>query len=263
MPYKRGILIMKRFLLFGIVLIVVGLFSTKVYTQYWDMPKLPPPELYGNLLIDRVSTKKGVKPVTFSHWIHRTKYTCRVCHFELDFAMKAGQTEITEEDNKNGLFCGACHDGKVAFGHTKENCEKCHNGRIDYGKEKFAKLKATLPPSEFGNKIDWVEAVRKGLIVPKQTIYDEEYKPIKFKKQLKLEAEWALVPPAYFSHEAHSYWLDCANCHPDIFNIKKKTTKHFSMMYNLRGRFCGACHLKVAFPMNDCKGCHPEIRSSY
>ncbi len=248
---------MKRAIVF-IILAIAVMLTMEGWSQFWEFPPLPPPELYGNLLIDRLSTKKGEKPVTFSHWIHRTKYTCRVCHFELDFAMKRNQTEITEEDNKNGLYCGACHNGKEAFGHTEENCKKCHNGRLDYGTEKFSKL-LTLPSSPYGNKIDWVAAVEEGLIKPKQSLYDESYKPMPFKKRLKLEAEWTFVPPAYFSHEAHSYWLDCANCHPDIFNIKKKTTKHFSMIYNLEGRFCGVCHLRVAFPMDYCKGCHPDF----
>jgi c(7)-type cytochrome triheme protein len=51
-------------------------------------------------------------------------------------------------------------------------------------------------------------------------------------------------------------WLDCNNCHPDNFNIKKKTTKHFSMERILKREFCGVCHLTVAFPMDDCKRCY-------
>jgi len=39
-----------------------------------------------------------------------------------------------------GEICGACHDGKTAFGHDKPNCGKCHNGDRGYGKEKFAEL---------------------------------------------------------------------------------------------------------------------------
>jgi hypothetical protein len=26
----------------------------------------------------------------------------------------------------------------------------------------------------------------------------------------------------------------------------------------LKREFCGVCHLTVAFPMNDCKRCHPN-----
>jgi c(7)-type cytochrome triheme protein len=247
----------------ALILIVVA-FTLDVYASgFWDLPPLPPPEQYGNLLINRLSEKKGERPVTFSHWSHRVHYTCRVCHFELDFQMKVNTTEITEDANRKGRFCGACHNGKIAFGHTEENCKKCHNGDITYGKEKFEGLSKTLPPSKYGNKIDWTRAIETGKIKPKQTIFDEPYEPMPFKKKLRLEAEWSMVPPAYFSHEKHNYWLDCANCHPDIFNIKKKTTKHFSMVYILDGKFCGACHLRVAFPIDDCRGCHPDITTKY
>jgi c(7)-type cytochrome triheme protein len=81
-----------------------------------------------------------------------------------------------------------------------------------------------------------------------------------FQSTLELNAEWSGIPPAIFPHKAHVAWLDCANCHPDIFNIEKKTTKHFSMALNLEGRFCGACHLTVAFPLQDCTRCHPAIK---
>jgi len=75
-----------------------------------------------------------------------------------------------------------------------------------------------------------------------------------------LEAEWERVPPAIFSHKNHTAWLTCSNCHPEIFNIQKKTTKHFEMKMNLVGEFCGVCHMTVAFPMSDCRACHPAMK---
>ena len=225
----------------------------------WDLPSILPPELYGNILINRVSTSAGLKSVTFSHWSHRTKYTCRVCHLELEFNMLLNSTPVTEEENKRGKYCGACHNEKVAFGHAKEHCHKCHNGDISYGIEGFKKLNY-FPPAPYGNKIDWVEAMKSGLIKPKGHLNAADESPIKFEKELMLEAAWAMIPPAVFSHEAHTKWLDCSNCHPDIFNIKKKTTKHFAMDYLLEGGFCGVCHVSVAFPLNDCKRCHPAMK---
>jgi c(7)-type cytochrome triheme protein len=62
-----------------------------------------------------------------------------------------------------------------------------------------------------------------------------------------------------FSHEDHFRELDCSSCHPDIFNIKKKGTVDFSMDRNIFGDYCGVCHMRVAFPMNDCKRCHPSM----
>jgi c(7)-type cytochrome triheme protein len=250
----------QRRVLFLVVLTAFILLSDAVFGgNKFNLWPLPPSEEYGNILIERISDKNNVKPVAFSHWLHRTKYSCRVCHFELAFAFNVNTTEITEEDNKNGLFCGACHNGKIAFGHTAENCEKCHNGDISYSSEKFAELRSRLPQAAFGNEINWSEALKKGIIKPKYSIYKDE-KPLDFDKLLELRAEWSGISPAVFPHSSHVAWLDCSNCHPDIFNIKKKTTKHFEMKYILDKKFCGACHLSIAFPIDDCKRCHPKMK---
>jgi len=247
---------MFRSILYSIIFfcIIISVVSADV----WDFPPLPSPSQYGNILINRLSEKNNQLPVSFSHWKHRQNFTCRVCHFELDFQMKVNTTEITEKDNRDGMFCGTCHNGISAFGHTEENCTRCHNGNIAYGEEKYKKLRSF--PTTAGDFIDWSAAVRRGLIKPRQTLWEEDYKPIEFNKFLTLEAEWKFVKPAIFPHKEHNEWLDCANCHPDIFNVKKKTTKHFLMEYILEGKFCGACHLTVAFPIQDCRRCHPDMK---
>lgn len=93
---------------------------------------------------------------------------------------------------------------------------------------------------------------------PRYAFFKDE-KPLDYTTELRLEAEWFNIPPAVFPHGAHVQLLDCANCYPDVFNIKKKTTEHFEMRFILEGRFCGACHLTVAFPPNDCMRCHPAM----
>jgi c(7)-type cytochrome triheme protein len=227
----------------------------------WQLPYLPPKEEYGNILLNRISQKNNVKAVSFSHWIHRRKHTCRVCHSELGFNMETNTTEITEDANRAGQYCGACHDGTIAFGHDKANCAKCHTGQLSGGKARFPEL-INLPLARFGNRVDWVSALKMGLIKPAGYI---KLKPdnFVFGETLLLEAEMGGVAPAIFPHKAHTDWLDCNNCHPDIFNIKKKTTRHFSMEFILKGRFCGACHLTVAFPINDCKRCHPKMSEEW
>jgi c(7)-type cytochrome triheme protein len=224
---------------------------------HWDLPPGLPENEHGNILINRTSETQGVEPAVFSHWVHRQKFTCRVCHFELEFNMQVNTTEITEAANRSGRFCGTsgCHDGKAAFGHEKPHCEKCHNGNRGYGKEKFSKL-SKFPKAKYGNGINWVKAVDKGMIAPVNYLTVKPPTEVAIIKPLMLEAEWSGIPPAIFSHKAHTQWLDCNNCHPDIFNIKKKTTKHFSMERILKREFCGVCHLTVAFPMDDCKRCH-------
>lgn len=228
---------------------------------FWDFPPAPPAEEYGNILISRTSEKNGVKPAIFSHWLHRQKFTCRVCHFELEFNMKVNTTEITEKTNKAGLHCGAasCHDGKAAFGHDESHCKTCHTGSKSSGNEKFAAIASTLPKSASGNNINWSRALKQKLIEPVTFLSIQPATDMNFKSKLTLAAEWSNIPPAVFPHRTHIQWLDCNNCHPDIFNIKKKTTRHFEMTRILKGEFCGVCHLNVAFPISDCKPCHPGM----
>jgi len=224
----------------------------------WELPKNLPPAEYGTVLINRTAEQNNVKPVVFSHAVHRSKHTCRVCHFELEFNFKTNTTGITEAANKAGRYCGApgCHDGKVAFGHDRQNCQRCHAG-TRAPDTKTASVLAPLPKDRFGNGVNWVAALEKGIIRP-ATQLTLPQADLSFDSKLLLEAEWRNIPPAVFPHRSHVAWLDCNNCHPDIFNIKKKTTKHFAMVRILKGEFCGVCHLTVAFPMDDCKRCHPK-----
>ena len=224
----------------------------------WDLPANLPPEEYGTLLIDRTSTQHKVAPAVFSHLVHRRKHTCRVCHFELEFNFKVNTTEITEAGSKGGRFCGTagCHDGKAVFGHDEPNCVRCHRASRKADKKDIDAL-AALPKNRFGNKVNWVKALDRGDIEP-VTHLTIPQADLTFDKRLVLEANWNNIPMAVFPHQEHVVWLDCNNCHPDIFNIKKKTTKHFAMNRILKGEFCGVCHLTVAFPMDDCKRCHPK-----
>jgi c(7)-type cytochrome triheme protein len=249
---------MRRSVLLICVSLVAVLGVAKAASEFFKLPPLPHPSKYGNVLISRQTGEMTMPTVSFSHWSHRTRYTCRVCHFELEFAMQANATEITEADNQSGKFCGTCHNGETAFGHTQEHCVYCHNFGMDGSTSRFESVKG-LPRARFGNGIDWTRALGEGFIEPKKSIIEENYQPFDFTSKLDLEADWGLIPGAEFPHEIHQEWLDCANCHPDIFNIKKKGTQKFDMQYNLEGKFCGVCHLRVAFPMDNCSRCHPKM----
>ncbi len=251
----------------GIAVIILLVFvwpAVKVKAEHgFKTPPPVPPHEYGNVLISRVADKGQVKPVWFSHWSHRARYACRVCHFELGFVFKQNRTEITEKDNKTGLFCGACHNGDQVFGHEdKESCGKCH-GNAPPSEEQFKTFTKNLPRTPYGNQIDWVKALSLALIKPTYSLYSKEEKPLPFDEDLELKAT-AEAPPVYFPHDKHLQLLDCAACHPRIFNIKKKTAdkkvtvEQIRMALLLKAEFCGVCHLKVAFPINNCKRCHKK-----
>ncbi len=80
---------------------------------------------YADVVLNRESDKAGVRPVIFPHWFHRVRYQCRVCHSELGFEMRAGANLVTMQDITDGQFCGACHDGEIAW--STENCDLCHS----------------------------------------------------------------------------------------------------------------------------------------
>lgn len=241
------------------VLYLTLLMAGSQFDGVWTFPTPPPPQQYGNVLINRLTSKSTHPPVSFSHWLHRRYFTCRVCHFELGFAFKTNATEITEAKIRKGEYCGACHNNRIAFGVSEDTCSICHTGKLNSTDGRFSELK-DLPSSRYGDGINWVKALRKNFIHPRQSLLDDKYAPIPFDKNLRLEPEWGLVKTkAVFPHVKHTEWLDCSDCHPDIFNIQKKGTRHFRMEFMLQGKFCGACHLTVAFPLQDCKRCHPDL----
>lgn len=228
------------------------------FEKFIKLPELPPEYKYGNVILNKFSQEKDIRSVIFPHWIHRQKYTCSVCHFELEIEMKGNSNPINCITNKEGNFCGACHNGEISFKIEEKTCDRCHTGDIEWGKEKFYQFKKSIKSKE--NKyINWSELIEKGIINPKSTLKLDPEKIMKYDKTLQLEAEFFNIPTAIFSHKTHTKWHNCNNCHPDVFNIKKKTT-HFYMEDILKGKYCGACHSKVAFPINFCRNCHTGIK---
>ncbi len=230
--------------------------------------RMPKPHEYGNIVINNYSTKKNIAPVVFNHWLHRAKYTCRLCHVDIGFAMKAGGTGITELDNISGLYCGACHNGREAFaaeerhitGETTKNCDRCHSyGKKVKFKYNFYKFTRGFPRARFGNRIDWLKAEQRGLIKLKDFLEDISIKrkALKNPKDLELKAKEIGMPDIIFSHKKHAVWNGCELCHPDIFGVKKGATV-YSMQDIFNGKYCGACHGKVAFPTYDCQLCHTK-----
>ena len=74
--------------------------------------KRPKPPEFADVVIDNYSCKGHLRaPVVFKHWLHRAKYSFRLCHVDIGFAMNAGDTNITDECSQRGLFFGACHNG--------------------------------------------------------------------------------------------------------------------------------------------------------
>ena len=82
---------------------------------------------YGDIVINNYSDEAGMRPAIFPHWFHRIRFRCKICHSDLGFKFKAGGNDINMAKIINGEFCGACHNGEIAW--SIENCEVCHSAQ--------------------------------------------------------------------------------------------------------------------------------------
>ncbi|MDH4094787.1 MAG: hypothetical protein OEV81_08370 [Betaproteobacteria bacterium] len=82
---------------------------------------------YGDVVMNAYSTEAGMRPVVFPHWFHRVRFRCKVCHGDLGIKFQAGGNQINMLKIIDGQFCGACHDGGVAW--SVESCNLCHSGK--------------------------------------------------------------------------------------------------------------------------------------
>jgi len=232
------------------------------------LPKPPPePSQYGKVILDNHAAT-GPGPVVFDHWLHRSKFSCRLCHVDIGFAMQAKATGISAASNREGFHCGACHDGKHVFegktifaacGDTAEDkqCSRCHSlGKKEARKNDYKEFTARFPKGIYG--VNWEAAEKSGIIKPVDFIEGVSVKkaPMQSREDFAVEPAFSWVNPITFSHKKHSVWNGCELCHPEIFPAAKKGTIRYSMFSNIEGRYCGACHGKVAFPLNHCQGCH-------
>ncbi len=250
-----------------VIVILLLVCTTAGFAQNFGRKKrMPRPDEYGTVIINKYSEANKIAPVVFKHWFHRTKYTCRVCHVDIGFAMEANGSDIREADNKNHLYCGSCHNGKVAFGPTTrekvvtevQNCERCHS----YGKDvkfkyEFNEYLKNFPPARFGNRVDWLKAEEKGLIKPSDALEGLTIKRAAIPRPKDFEIKTANpgMPDIIFSHRIHADINGCELCHPEVFGAKRGSTK-YTMQDVFAGKFCGSCHGKVAFPNSDCQLCH-------
>jgi len=245
-------------------LLIAAFVSPRVYAQgdvtaETGFQKLKPAEDYGTVVIER-NTKniKTVNPVVFPHWAHRKGYTCKVCHTDLGFTMKAGATDIKQADIEAGRSCGACHNGKEAFGPFE--CIRCHSWGIEVKENlKIGEFLNGLPKDDFGNRVNWVNALREGNIKPKADLAGkEEMTVLDLDIEIPVSKFTPHPPGVVFPHKAHTEQLFCSSCHPGIFTQQRGANPEMNMMRIIAGKYCGECHGHVAFPLEDCFRCHSK-----
>jgi c(7)-type cytochrome triheme protein len=101
--------------------------------------------------------------------------------------------------------------------------------------------------------IDWVKALNNGLINPRADFSGEgEMNILDMDIIMKNTLS---MPYVRFPHKSHTEWLDCNNCHDDIF-IKQANGNAITMSRIFLGKDCGICHDRVAFSLFICERCH-------
>jgi c(7)-type cytochrome triheme protein len=217
--------------------------------------------------IELTSAAQKIYGVTFSHGAHTRWLTCANCHPAIFPLRQAKPTAVTMAKIKAGEYCGTCH-GRVAFSADRD-CSRCHTKNLPTAQwtpppprkpieqaKNWDEAAKALPKSD--GMVDWVKALAQEVIAPKPGIDP------KAEDQPLLPVDVDLVPTAggifkvVFSHNSHTMWLACPNCHTGIFQMAKGADAITMDKIN-EGQYCGICHGKVAFASSACARCHPAM----
>ena len=219
---------------------------------------------------------KATGPTRFNHKSHLvTSPDCTRCHPSLFTTDRT--KHATMADMEKGRSCGACHDGKKAFG--VDACLTCHPV-----KEITYRVKAT-GPTPFSHT-SHLKVATCSSCHPRPYVTDRKNLHSSMaamergqscgtchnsktaftvkecvKCHLTRELQFA-VPDAgnvLFSHTSHIALYRCGDCHTSRFKTGRSTTK-VTMKEMEAGKSCGGCHEgKTAFTVADtCGSCHKE-----
>lgn len=122
-----------------------------------------------------------------------------------------------------------------------------------------AEALAALPADNAGNQVRWMQALDEGHIHPRSQILPDTQ--VQLRDTDVLLKNTGEMPMVRFPHRQHTAWLDCSNCHDQLFERTAGATR-INMFLILQGEKCGLCHGAVAFPLTECTRCHSVPRGS-
>lgn len=121
-------------------------------------------------------------------------------------------------------------------------------------------LAEKVPDVGVGNQVRWVRALESGVIAPRTNLWpDTKIRVLDLDIYMDIGGSMGVVR---FPHKAHTMWLDCSNCHDDVFRSVAGETP-ISMLQILEGEQCGVCHGAVAFPLTECARCHSVPQTEF
>ena len=218
--------------------------------------------------------------VVFNHSKHflqeGIKNNCKACHNAIFNLRAKPRTRFTMADMEKGKSCGACHNGKRAFGLA--DCIKCHKVA-----DVTMKVKETGPVT-FSHKKHLAAADKCAVCHPK--LYDmTSNTPVTMaqmekgkscgtchngKSAFKVDECTKCHPvrevdfkvkdagDVMFSHELHTGIYKCGDCHVKLY-LPSAKNKRVTKAEMEAAKSCGACHLdgKDAFTVKEnCDRCH-------
>lgn len=215
--------------------------------------------------------------VIFSHSDHIDKKemrkNCRACHDAI-FDLK-NKKQYSMVEMEKGKSCGACHNGKRAFGLT--TCSACHTvkeviyhvketGRTHFSHTIHLKgaecldCHPALYAAKRNNRRIGMSAMEQGKSCgachnSKKAFSVKECSKCHPSAELLFKEK--TTGDVLFSHKFHTGLYSCADCHVSIFKTDRSKVK-VSMQKMEEGKSCGACHDgKTAFSVKDtCEACH-------
>lgn len=121
-----------------------------------------------------------------------------------------------------------------------------------------------LLPKDDIDEVDWMAALRQGVIKPRAQIMGQGNPQARVFKWDFFFAGPEPETDALFPHSGHTEWLTCESCHPAIFPYRElgmdASDKYgISMDRVFEGEFCGKCHGVVAFALDSCMRCHTKM----
>ena len=131
--------------------------------------------------------------------------------------------------------------------------------RIGKGAHPKALSGRNIPKDKYG-LVDWAKLVKKKIINPRYSLDPKarEAPPLKLNVLIRTKSDF--VDDVVFPHDIHTWWLDCNSCHMKLF-IPARGKNNMSMADMAKGKWCGKCHGKVAFPLTDCTRCHTSPKN--
>ncbi|VAX06930.1 Cytochrome c family protein [hydrothermal vent metagenome] len=189
---------------------------------------------------------------------------CELCHMYPMEQLDADAAPPPEEKNPANLLF-ASRSGKMA---GKGDRRKPSGNAFKWGGgwQPRAFSMAGLPKDKYG-LVDWIKITKNGMLLPKGSIDPENplyESPVHYTfdedgeediEDIVIKVKSKTIAEVLFPHTLHAWWLNCKSCHPHRF-VRTAGDTVMTMREMAKGKYCGECHGKVAFPLEDCGKCH-------